>query len=116
MWEGRHKPSMIQSERYLLSCYRCIELNPVRAGMVERPEEYRWPSYGCNAWGDDSWLTPHVEYQRPGEAVEIRCATYRGLFKTALSTADLSLIRKAHIIVSQSVMTGLERRSNQSMV
>jgi putative transposase len=37
---GRHKSSLIQSKRYLLTCYRYIELNPVRAGMVEQPEEF----------------------------------------------------------------------------
>ncbi len=95
MWEGRHKSSMIQSERYLLSCYRYIELNPVRAGMVERPEEYRWSSYGCNAWGDDSWLIPHVEYQQLDDTDDVRCVAYRGLFEIELSAADLSMIRKA---------------------
>jgi putative transposase len=53
LWEGRHRSSLVQSERYLLSCYRYIELNPVRAGMVSRPEEYRWSSYAINAWGDE---------------------------------------------------------------
>jgi len=59
LWEGRHKSSLIQSERYLLTCYRYIELNSVRAGMVERPEEYKWSSYGIYAWGDSSWLIAH---------------------------------------------------------
>ena len=49
LWEGRHKSSLIQSECHLLTCYRYIELNPVRAGMVERPEEYIWSSYSANA-------------------------------------------------------------------
>ena len=39
LWEGRHKASLIQSERYLLTCYRYVELNPVRAQMVSRPDE-----------------------------------------------------------------------------
>ena len=55
LWEGRHRSSLVQSERYLLTCYRYIELNPVRARMVDHPEEYRWSSYGVNAWGDESW-------------------------------------------------------------
>lgn len=42
LWEGRHKSSVIDSESYLLTCYRYVELNPVIAGMIERPEEYRW--------------------------------------------------------------------------
>ena len=48
MWEGRHRVSLVQEGKYLLSCYRYIELNPVRANMVARPEEYCWSSYGVN--------------------------------------------------------------------
>ena len=40
LWEGRYKASVVEEEHYLLSCYRYIELNPVRAGMVKRPEDY----------------------------------------------------------------------------
>jgi len=54
IWEGRHKASIVQADSYLLSCYRYIELNPVAAGMITKPEEYRWSSYGVNAWGDYS--------------------------------------------------------------
>jgi len=95
LWEGRHRPSLVQSERYLLCCYRYIELNPVRAGMVERPEEYRWSSYGVNAWGDISWLVPHDEYRRLGNNAEERQTAYRELFRYQLSEVDLQLIRKA---------------------
>ena len=38
LWEGRYKATLIDSEAYLLTCYRYIELNPVRAeGMAEHP-------------------------------------------------------------------------------
>ena len=43
MWEGRHRSSLVQSEKYLLTCSRYIELNPVRAGMVQRPEARKNP-------------------------------------------------------------------------
>jgi putative transposase len=95
IWEGRHRPSLIQSEKYLLTCHRYIELNPVRAGMVARPEEYRWSSYGVNAWGDASWLVPHEEYLRLGQTRDARCHAYRELFKYQVSEADLHCIRKA---------------------
>jgi putative transposase len=95
LWEGRHRASLVQSERYLLTCQRYIELNPVRAGMVERPEEYRWSSYGANAWGDVSWLTPHDEYRRLDTCCETRCAAYRELFRHQLSEVDLHAIRRA---------------------
>lgn len=50
-WEGRYKSSLVQTEKYLLSCQRYIELNPVRAGMVRDPVDYRWSSYRANALG-----------------------------------------------------------------
>ncbi len=51
LWEGRFKSSLVQSERYLLELYRYIELNPIRAGMVEEPSAYSWSSYSINALG-----------------------------------------------------------------
>ena len=95
LWEGRHRGSLVQSDRYLLTTMRYIELNPVRANMVQRPEEYKWSSYGVNAWGDYSWLTVHDEYRRLGQAMDERCFAYRELFKAMLSEEDLHLIRKA---------------------
>jgi len=35
LWEGRFKSCLILKDQYLFYCYRYIELNPVRAGMVE---------------------------------------------------------------------------------
>ena len=51
VWEGRFKASLIQAEEYLLTCYRYIELNPVRADMVNDPGEYRWSSYRWHGLG-----------------------------------------------------------------
>src|SRR5262245_51438159 len=45
LWEGRFKSGIVQSDGYVLACYRYIELNPVRAGMVKDPAQYRWSSY-----------------------------------------------------------------------
>ena len=95
MWEGRHRSSLVQSEKYLLACSRYIELNPVRADMVQRPEEYRWSSYGFNAWGDPSWISPHEEYLRLGHATDQRCTAYRELFRYQIEGDDLHLFRRA---------------------
>ena len=51
LWDRRYKSSLIQAETYLLSCQRYIELNPVRAAMVDDPAHYRWTSYRHNALG-----------------------------------------------------------------
>lgn len=95
LWEGRHRSSLVQTDQYLLRCMRYIELNPVRAGMVNRPEEYRWSSYGAHAWGDKAWLTPHAEYIGLSENFADRRHAYRELFRCQLSEADLHQIRKA---------------------
>lgn len=95
LWEGRHRSSLVQTEKYFLTCSRYIELNPVAANMVKSPEEYKWSSYGINAWGDESWLKPHEEYIRLGVTPEKRCYTYRMLFNNHLDEMDVSLIRKA---------------------
>lgn len=95
LWEGRHRSSLIQSEKYLLSCYRYIELNPVRAGVVSRPEEYKWSSYSMNGSGKHDWLDCHEEYLRLGGSAKERSYAYRELFNDKLSEEELGLIRKA---------------------
>lgn len=82
LWEGRHKATVIDTERYLLTCYRYTELNPVGANMVTHPSEYRWSSYAANALGNlNPLLTPHNLYQALGSSIEQRQAAYRGLFR-----------------------------------
>jgi len=81
LWEGRFKANSIDSEHYLLSCYRYIELNPVRAGIVEKPEEYRWSTCRCNAYGKkNDLITPHELYLELGENNKQRLSAYRDLF------------------------------------
>ncbi|MDH3354382.1 MAG: transposase [Chromatiales bacterium] len=60
LWEGRYKSSLVDTDRYLLSCYRYIELNSVRAGIAKRPEDYPYSSYHANGLGkSDKLVTPH---------------------------------------------------------
>ena len=59
LWEGRYKASLIDSNSYALICYRYIELNPVRADMVDHPSEYPWSSYRHNALGEKNELVIH---------------------------------------------------------
>jgi putative transposase len=51
LWEGRYYSCLLTSARYVLACYRYIELNPVRAGMVRAPEDYPWSSYQAHGSG-----------------------------------------------------------------
>jgi putative transposase len=94
LWEGRYRATVVDSERYLLTCMRYVELNPVRAGMVGRPIDYRWSSFAANAQGaTDTLLTRHELYLRLGGSDEERQAQYRQLFRAQLSKADLEAIR-----------------------
>lgn len=95
LWEGRHRSSLVHTERYFLTCMRYVELNPVRAGMVARPDEYRWSSFAANAWGEESWVTPHGEYLRLGESRPNRMAEYRKILQEQVPNEDLATIRKA---------------------
>src|SRR3954470_20910506 len=81
LWEGRFKSCLVQSESYVLACYRYIELNPVRAALAKRADEYAWSSYSTNAKGQASdVLVPHDEYLRLGRSPAERQAAYRDLF------------------------------------
>ena len=98
LFEGRYKATVIDSEHYLLSCYRYIELNPVRAGMVKHPSEYPWSSYSVNAQGAEDarlLLVPHSEYVLLGADAAKRQAAYRALFKTRISEKTLENIRES---------------------
>src|SRR5689334_18110501 len=62
LWERPFKSCLVDSAAYVLACYRYIERNPVRAGMVDHPGAYAWSSYQANALRHDALLTPHPEY------------------------------------------------------
>lgn len=94
LWEGRHKGCVISSEHYLLACMRYIELNPVRAGMVMTPMDYRWSSYAANAAGlYDKVVTPHGLYHALAKEPAERLYTYRELFRQALAPEQVHDIR-----------------------
>lgn len=96
LWEGRFRSCLTQSEDYVLACYRYIELNPVRAGMVDQPRDYRWTSYHTNALGKANQLVvPHEEYLRLGRDEKVRLEAYRALFKAHLDKEIIGQIRDA---------------------
>ena len=96
LWEGRYKSSLIDSERYLLTCMRYIELNPVRADMVKHPGEYKWSSYNANGQGKvDSFIEEHPVYLELGDTVEVRQEAYRELFRYHIDNDTLHEIRES---------------------
>jgi putative transposase len=96
LWEGRYKGCLVDSDRYLLTCMCYIELNPLRAGMVDSPADYRWSSYHCNAFGSMDRLTqPHPLYTALGEDAAVRQRVYRGLLQGRSDSAIIDELRAA---------------------
>ena len=96
LWEGRFRSGLVQSERYFMQCQKYIELNPVRAGMVKDPAEYRWSSYQFHALGKEIAMnTPHDVYLRLGIDRSTRQAAYRSLFRSRLDENTINAIRES---------------------
>ena len=96
LWDSRYKSSLVDADSYLLHCQRYIELNPVRANMVEDPAQYRWSSYRRNALGEnDSLITSHQVYSNIAQDEAERQAAYRALFRHELDAEAIADIRLA---------------------
>ena len=112
LWEGRFRSAVIDAERYLLICYRYVESNPVRAGLVVYPEAYRWSSYHRNALGvADALVTPHPLYQKLGVDEDERRLAYRRLVADDVDEDAATRIRNA---TEQGVVLG-DRRFRESI-
>jgi putative transposase len=108
LWEGRFRSCLVQSDIYLLTCYRYIELNPVRAGIVADPAAYPWSSYRVNAEGEPSSLVkPHAEYLRLGRD------QYRSLFSGDL---DPAVVRDIRATTNSGYALGAEAFKRQMAV
>ena len=96
LWEGRFKSTIVDSEDYVMACYRYIEANPVRARMVADAWDYPWSSYAANALGHTSSLVvEHEAYKALGDAASARQAEYRALFAEGLGEETVAIIRDA---------------------
>lgn len=96
LWEGRFLASVVHAEAYLLKCMRYIELNPVRAGMVEQPGDFRWSSFRYNGLGrPNRMIKEHEIYSALGPDSETRRQAYRELFRAQLDDEVLAEIREA---------------------
>jgi putative transposase len=111
LWEGRFRSCLTQSEDYVLACYRYIELNPVRAGKVRHPRDYRRSSFHLN--GDskqDALVTPHEQYLGLARVEAARRDGYRALFK---AQHDPDVISKMRSATNGNVVLGSKRFETQ---
>jgi putative transposase len=103
LWESRFRSSLVESERYLLSVYRYIELNPVRAAIVDSAEKFCWSSAATNlGLGHDPCVTPHPVYQSLGVSVESRVQVYREWLNAGINVTELASIR-SHMLQERAL-------------
>jgi len=96
LFEGRYRSMIVDDESYWVTCMRYIELNPVRAGLVTRPEAYRWSSYRAHGMEvRDALLTEHPMYVRLGDTSVDRCRSWRAFCAQGIPEAELTEIRQA---------------------
>ncbi len=96
LWEGRFKSSLIQSERYLLACMAYIDLNPVRAGLVQQPGDHHWSSYAHHTGRClDPWLTPHPLYWALGNTPFAREMAYANLVQEGIASVQQAALTDA---------------------
>jgi putative transposase len=88
-WQDRFKSILISKDHYLLACGSYVELNPVRAGIVKDPRDYRWSSYGAYAYGRrDPLLDEHSIYRELSKNESDRRQKYREFVKGMLRSKD----------------------------
>jgi len=121
LWSGRYRAIPIHDERYLLTCLRYIEQNPVRASMVSEPGAYRWSSYAIHATGVPSeWIVPHRVYVTLGICAEERQAAYRAICGTALPEDTLRRFRHIDLVseasaAAKGLTPGSDRRVRSAL-
>lgn len=121
LWEGRFKSSPIEQERYLLGCIKYIELNPVRAGVVENPAEYRWSSCSIRAFGKKNSLVDLDPYYiELGKTPQERAKAYKQWLKSFIAEEEWKYIKegveKSTPIASLDFINVLSAILNRSII
>lgn len=121
LWEGRYKSSVLDSEAYLLTCMSYIDLNPVRAGLVEAPENFNWSSYK-HLIGQkiDKLVTPHALYWGLGNTPFSREAAYAEFVSSGLSATiqkDLTeSVLKGRVVGRPEFLKSLQKRTQRPIL
>lgn len=118
LWQGRFRASVIDSERYFMTCCCYIELNPVRAGIVASPAEFLWSSYTHHIGArPDALITDHPLYWALGNTPFQREAAYRTLIEQGLTPEETKMLNQAMLkgwaLGSEQFKDGLEKRLNR---
>ncbi|MAG98057.1 MAG: transposase [Alphaproteobacteria bacterium] len=96
LWQDRFYSCLIDSEAYLLACYRYVERNPVRAGMVADAADYPWSSYGWHGYGEvNPLINDHPLYEALGSQPVERQRVYRQFLSAGAVDRAVVVLREA---------------------
>ncbi len=96
LWEGRYRATVLQAERYLLTCMAYMDLNPVRDGLVAEARDYVWSSHRHYAGlRSDRLVTPHPLYWALGNTPFAREAAYADLVQAGIGRRDQTVLTDA---------------------
>ena len=116
LWEGRYRATLIESERYLLTCMAYIDLNPVRAGMVAQPADWPWSSHNhYTGLRQDKLVTAHPLYWLLGNTPFAREAAYSALVQAGLDADTQAALSDAALkgwaLGSEHFVAQLQKKS-----
>jgi putative transposase len=113
LFEGRFRSCVVQEDQYFLTCLRYIELNPVRAGMVKDPGDYRWSSYRAHAFGAPvKFWKAHQVYLALAPNQAARQRAWRSLVGEVTDTQTIAKIRHC---TNTGLVLGTEKFREQVM-
>jgi putative transposase len=95
VWEGRFKSCLIDPEAYFLLVQKYIEQNPVRAGLVHKPEEWAWSSYRHHVGSETTpWIADHSSFWAIANTPFERQMAWQKTVLELLSSNDIEKVSK----------------------
>ena len=108
-WQGRFA-SFILDEAYLLACTKNIELNPVRAGLVKKPQDWLWSSAKAHISGKNDILVKIKPLQN------MLATPWEKFLANDIRDQEIELFRKHERAGRPSEMTRLLKLWNGSLI
>ncbi|ABR90434.1 Uncharacterized conserved protein [Janthinobacterium sp. Marseille] len=118
LWQGRYKATVVDAERYLMTCCRYIETNPVRGGLAAAAGDYPWSSYQHHiGLKSDPIITDHPLYWALGNTPFEREAAYKASIEQGLSAAEIAAVSDATLkgwaLGSEQYKLSLEKQTQR---
>ncbi len=115
LFQGRYKAILVQRDRYMRELTRYVVLNPLRAGLVSRPDDWRWSSYGyvIGKQAAPAWLDVDATLQAFAGTNEHAVTSYREFVMAGLGCASPLLQTRYQVMLGDDDFVASFRRPPQ---